>query len=208
MSVAGSVTAGVSSRRQRRPSTAVVGVRATGRSRLDDDRDDHRAAAVALVHPAADHPAHDLLQLVGVADPLGGGLGDRVDDLGQDRVEDRVVLGEPAGVDLGPGDHLAAGRVDHDDDRDEALLAEDPPVLQVGLGDLPDARPVDVDVAALAPPPRSGPRRRPGRRRRRPRRGRRCSAGTPVAHRELAVGVSGGGPRRAPASRCVAWTML
>ena len=49
----------------------------------------------------------------------------------------------------GPGDDLAGAGVDHDDDGDEALLAEDAPVLEVGLGDLADAGAVDVDVAAL-----------------------------------------------------------
>ena len=34
--------------------------------------------------------------------------------------------------------------VDGDKDRDEALLAEDPPVLEVGVGDFTNAGPVDV----------------------------------------------------------------
>src|SRR5690606_38938999 len=50
------------------------------RSRLDDEREDHRAAPVALVDPAAHDPAHDLLQLVGVGDALGGRRGERVGD--------------------------------------------------------------------------------------------------------------------------------
>ena len=60
-----------------------------------------------------------------------------------------VVLGEAAGVDLGPAADLAADRVDHHDHRDEALLAEDPAVLEVGLGDVADVGAVDEDVAAV-----------------------------------------------------------
>ena len=39
--------------------------------------------------------------------------------------------------------------VHHDDDRDEALLAEDPAVLEVGIRDLADRRAVDVDEAEV-----------------------------------------------------------
>ena len=117
-------------------------------ARLDDDRDDHRPAPVALVDPAPDHAPHDLLQLVGVADAAGRRLGQRVGDPRLDRVEHGVVLGEAAGVDLRAGDDLAGAGVDDHDDGDEALLAEDAPVLEVGVGDLADARAVDVDVAA------------------------------------------------------------
>ena len=49
---------------------------------------------------------------------------------------------------VGPADDLAGHRVDDDEDRDEALLAEDPAVLELRLGDLADAGAVDVDVAA------------------------------------------------------------
>ena len=48
----------------------------------------------------------------------------------------------------GPADQLAAGGVDHDDHRDEAFLAQDPPVLQRALGHLADGQAVHVDVAA------------------------------------------------------------
>ena len=51
-------------------------------------------------------------------------------------------------MDLRPRDDLAGLGVDHHDDRDEPLLAEDAAVLQVGVGDLAHARAVDVDVAA------------------------------------------------------------
>ena len=47
-----------------------------------------------------------------------------------DLVEGRVVLDEAAGVDLRAADDLAGHRVDHHDHRDEALLAEDPAVLE------------------------------------------------------------------------------
>ena len=49
----------------------------------------------------------------------------------------------------GPPDDLAADRVDDHDHRDEALLAEDPAVLEVGLGDVADRGAVDEDVAAV-----------------------------------------------------------
>ena len=70
-------------------------------------------------------------------------------DLGDDLVEDRIVLGHAAGVDLRPGDHLAGGAVDDRDDRDEALVAEGLAVLEVGFGDFADAGAVHVDEADL-----------------------------------------------------------
>ena len=74
------------------------GLRSSG---LDHDRDDHRPAAVGLVDPAADDPAHGLLELVGVGDrPRATAAVERVDDRLLDLVERRVVLGEAAGVDL------------------------------------------------------------------------------------------------------------
>ena len=66
---------------------------------------------------------------------------------GLDLVEDRVVLGEAAGVDLRAAGHLAGDGVDDHDHRDEALLAEDPAVLEVGLGDVADRGAVDEHVA-------------------------------------------------------------
>ena len=47
-------------------------------------------------------------------------------------VERRVVLDEPARVDLGPGGDLALDRVDDDEAGDEALGAEDATVLERG----------------------------------------------------------------------------
>ena len=49
----------------------------------------------------------------------------------------------------GPPDDLAGDRVHDHDDRDEALLAEDPAVLEGRLGDVADGRAVDEDVAAV-----------------------------------------------------------
>ena len=64
-------------------------------------------------------------------------------------VEDRLVLGEAARLDLRADDDLAGLRVDRDEDRDEALLGEDAAVLEVGIRDLADGRAVDVDVAEV-----------------------------------------------------------
>ena len=54
---------------------------------------------------------------------------------------------EPRAWISGPAIDLAAGGVDHHDHRQEALLAQDPPVLQRGLGQLADRQPVHVHVA-------------------------------------------------------------
>ena len=71
-----------------------------GASGLDDDRDDHRAAAVGVVDPLA-HPAADgLLQAVGVVDALRQGVLQRLDDQRPQAVEDVLVLDEAAGVDV------------------------------------------------------------------------------------------------------------
>ena len=70
-------------------------------------------------------------------------------DLGDDVVEDGIILGYAAGVDLRPGYHLAGGTVDDGDDRDEAFVTQDAPVLEVGVGDLADAGAVHVDEANL-----------------------------------------------------------
>ena len=59
-----------------------------------------------VVDPAADDPADDLLELVGVVDALARRPASSASMIGGlIVVEDRVVLGEAAGVDLG-----AAGR--------------------------------------------------------------------------------------------------
>src|SRR5579859_542277 len=99
---------------------------------LDDDRDDHGAAAVVVADPFADDPAGELAQGVGVCDavasrPLKGLL-----ELGYDRGgERRVVYARAACVDLRAADDLAGARVEDHDHRDEALLAEDAPVLEL-----------------------------------------------------------------------------
>src|SRR5690606_17026701 len=128
-----------------------VMTRVSGRSgrrlRLDDERDDHRAAAQLLVDPAADRAAHDLRQRVVVAYAVACGLLERRDDLGHHIVEDPVVLGDTACVDLRSGDHATRARVDDDDHGDEALLAEDASVLQIGVCDSADGGAVDVDEA-------------------------------------------------------------
>src|SRR6478736_1595545 len=98
--------------------------------RLDDHRDDHRPALVLTVDPAPDDAAYDLLELVGVGVAILHGAVEGVDEGLLDLVEGRVVLGEAAGVDLRAGGDLAADGVDDHDHRDEALLAEDPAVLQ------------------------------------------------------------------------------
>ena len=56
---------------------------------------------------------------------------------------------EPRAWMCGPPDDLAGGGVDHDEDRDDALVAEDAAVLEGGLGDVADREAVDVDVARL-----------------------------------------------------------
>ena len=76
-------------------------------------------------------------------------LGERGDDLRQDVVEHRLVLGEAASLDLGPDDHATGLLVDGDEDRDEALLGEHTSVLEVGVGDLADRGAVDVHVSEV-----------------------------------------------------------
>ena len=101
------------------------------------------------VDPAADRATDDLAERVGVAGAVLRGLRERLDDLRQHVVEDRLVLGEPARLDLRADDDPAGLRVDRDEDRDEALLGEDAAVLEVGIRDLADARAVDVDEAEV-----------------------------------------------------------
>src|SRR5581483_885805 len=64
--------------RHRGLSTAALALESAGSpaqpgSDLDDHRNDHRTPPVRLIHPAPDHPAYDLLQLV----RLGHAVGDR-----------------------------------------------------------------------------------------------------------------------------------
>src|SRR5213080_614456 len=94
-------------------------------SDLDDHRDDHRAAAVGVGYPFADGAAYELLELVHVVDPFPGGAAERLLDQWPHPLEGGSVLGEAAGEDLRSCGHLAGDRVDDDDDRDEALAAED-----------------------------------------------------------------------------------
>ena len=83
------------------------------------------------VDPAPDHAADGLLELVGVVVALARSARSSASMIGcLIVVERRVVLGEAAGVDLRAAGDLAADRVDDHDHRDEALLAEDPAVLQ------------------------------------------------------------------------------
>ena len=97
------------------------------------------------VDPAADGAADHLLVAVLVAGAALRRLGERGEDLRLDVVEHLLVLGEAAGLDLGPDDDPAGLHVQCDEDGDEPLLGEDAAVLEVGIRDRPDTRPVDVD---------------------------------------------------------------
>src|SRR6478735_6908260 len=121
-------------------------------SGLQHDRDDHRPAADLATDPRADRAPDDLLELLVVADTLGDGLLDGPLDLRDDLLEDLVVLDEPAGRDLGTARDLAGRRVEHDDARDEALVAQDAAVLEERLVGAADAAAVDVHVAAVHHP--------------------------------------------------------
>jgi hypothetical protein len=57
---------------------AVGSLTSTVRLDLDDDRDDHRAAAVVVADPLADHPARQLPYCVRVGHAVVGGLFQRV----------------------------------------------------------------------------------------------------------------------------------
>src|SRR6478735_7026965 len=118
-------------------------------SGLQHDRDDHRPAADLATDPGADGPPDDLLQLLVVADAVGHGLLDGALHLGDDLLEDLLVLDEAARRDLRTARDLAGGRVDDDDARDEALVAQDPAVLEQGLVGTAHAAAVDVHVAAV-----------------------------------------------------------
>src|SRR4051795_3099818 len=93
----GSTTPGPSPAYSRRCcSTGSPRRRRVRRSGLDHQWNDHGAAAVALVHPATDHPPDHLLQLEGVGGATARGLGERVGDARLDPVEDGLVLREAA----------------------------------------------------------------------------------------------------------------
>ena len=102
--------------------------------------------------PLPDGAPDDLLELVGVAEALAQRVLDGGHDAGPDLVEDGVVLGEASGVDLGRDDDLARVDVDDHEHGDEALGAEDAPVLEGGLGNVSDRRAVDVHESAVHGP--------------------------------------------------------
>src|SRR6185312_14968250 len=110
--------------------------------------DDHGAAAVVVTDPFADDAAGQLADLMRVGDAVGGRQGQGFLDPGQDLAEGGVVDARAASLDLGAGHHLARVGVDHDHDRDEALVAQDAAVFELGFGDLADGEAVHVDVAA------------------------------------------------------------
>src|SRR6476659_2826343 len=118
------------------------------RSRFDHYWNDHRPASDRPADPAADGAPDDLLELVLVAHPVAGGLGERLLHLGDDVPKDLLVLDEPAGGDLRTGRDLPGGRVNDDDAGDEPLVAQDAPVLEQRLGRAADRLAVDVDVPA------------------------------------------------------------
>src|SRR5262245_55554850 len=119
-------------------------------SGLDDHGDDHRAAAEPVGDPAADRAPDDPLQLVRVVDAIAYRDVERLLQLRSHLVEDGLVLGEAAGVDLGAAGDLAGHRVDDDDHRDESLVAEDPAVLELGRGDVAVRRADGRQGATLA----------------------------------------------------------
>src|SRR5258707_2938863 len=73
-------------------------------SDFDDDRDDHGPAPVVVVHPPAEGAAHELAELVHVADPVRRRAGERFLKQRPHLAEARVVDARAAGVNLGPGD--------------------------------------------------------------------------------------------------------
>src|SRR6202007_1842918 len=105
-------------------------------------------AVVVVADPFADDAAGQLADLMRVGDAVGGRQGQGFLDPGQDLAESGVVDARAASLDLGAGHHLARVGVDHDHDRDEALVAQDAAVLELGFGDLADGEAVHVDVAA------------------------------------------------------------
>src|SRR6202034_3658316 len=95
---------------------------------LDHDRDDHRTTPVVVRDPLADDAARELPDRVRVGHPVARRALEGVLELGQHVDPERLVVdARAAGVDLRAADDLAAGRVEHHDHRDEALVAEDAP---------------------------------------------------------------------------------
>ena len=139
-----------------------------GPSRLDDGGDDHRPTPDLAAHPAPTARRITCWSSWVSRTPREIASSSAASS-GPDLVEDHVILDKAAGGDLRPGRDLAGHRVDDDDHRDEALVAQDPAILEQGLVGTADARAVDVDVAAGARRRRSETPRRPGRRPRRPR---------------------------------------
>src|SRR6185312_13276017 len=110
--------------------------------------DDHGTAAVVVADPFTDDAAGQLADLMRFGNAVGGRQGQGFLDPGQDLAEGGVVDTRAASLDLGAGHHLARVGVDHDHDRDEALVAQDAAVFELGFGDLADGEAVHVDVAA------------------------------------------------------------
>ena len=103
---------------------------------VDHYRDNHRPTAQSAAEPGTDGSADDLLQLARVGDPVAGRIRQGLLKHGKYLIEDILVLGKATSLDLGAGSHISGGRVAYDDDRDEALVAQDATVLQEGLGGL------------------------------------------------------------------------
>src|SRR5690625_993426 len=118
-------------------------------SGFEHHRHDHGAAPVRAAHPTPDRAPDDLLQLVRVAYPVAYRELERLLQLWPDGVEHRVVLGEPPRLDLRAAHDLARRRVDDHDDRDEAFVTEDAPILELGVRDVADGRSVHVHIAAV-----------------------------------------------------------
>src|SRR5664280_2598260 len=113
-------------------------------------RPSSRAATVGAGHPAADRTAHELLQTMLVVDPVAERGAQLVDQLLSYLVEDVVVLDEAAGMDVERDDALCV-HVDHGDDRDEALGAQDLAIRERLFGETAHARTVDEDVPRVDP---------------------------------------------------------
>src|SRR5260370_35514726 len=111
------------------------------RSELDDDWDDHGAAAVVLVDPPPHRAADKLAKLVRVVDAVSGGVRERLLDQRPHVHERRVVDTGPARMDLRAADPLARGRADHHDDADTSPIAEHRPVLRDQLDTPPTREP-------------------------------------------------------------------
>ena len=92
--------------------------------------------------------AHDLLEGVGIGLPRLQRGGQRLSDVGQDLLEDGVVLGHTPGLDVRAGQDRASRGLHDGVDRYEALLRQDATVLKLGLVDLAHGGSVNIDVAA------------------------------------------------------------